>query len=607
MAASGGARDAARQLRAAAEAAIESIGLGYDLALDLRLKYCKKHSDADSRLITIDHDDKVRDIAIPGGILVQNVSKSIKCDKGERMRFSSDVLSFQQMSEQFNQELSLSGKIPTGHFNAAFEFSGCWQKDAANTKTLAFDGVFITLYSIVLEKSQVTLRDHIKEAVPSSWDPAALARFIEKFGTHVIVGIKMGGKDIVYVKQQHSSPLQPADVQKRLKDVADKTFSDVTGQYGTEPRKHEIKDDGLNFIDNSSFSSYSSQEDITFIWKRRGGNNYKKLPHDKWCQTVQLEPDVISMTFIPISSLLSGLHGSGFLSHAINLYLRYKPPIEELYQFLEFQLPKQWAPVYGELALGPEREQQSGASLQFSFMGPKLYVNTTLVDVGRRPVTGLRLYLEGKKSNCLAIHLQHLSSLPKSFELQEELNGNNSSNSNNRRYYEKVKWKSFSHVCTAPVESDEDLSIVTGAQFEVRESGLKKVLFLGLHFSKVIGAVVVKAPTWDGSLALAQKSGIISTLMSTHFSTPAQKPPPRPSDININSALYPDGPPTAAQAPKLLRFIDTKEMTRGPQDPPGYWVVSGARLVVDKGKISLHVKYSLLTVALPDEEVQLQY
>lgn len=80
------------------------------------------------------------------------------------------------MSEQFNQEISLSGKIPTGHFNAAFEFTGSWQKDAAFTKSLAFDGVFINLYSIALEKSQVTLRDHIKRAVPSSWDPAALAR-----------------------------------------------------------------------------------------------------------------------------------------------------------------------------------------------------------------------------------------------------------------------------------------------------------------------------------------------------------------------------------------------------------------------------------------------
>jgi len=303
---------------------------------------------------------------------------------------------------------------------------------------------------------------------------------------------------------------------------------------------------------------------------------------------------------------LSGIDGSGFLTHAINLYLRYKPPIEELHQFLEFQLPKQWAPVFGELAVGPERKQ-SGASLQFSLMGPKLYVNTNLVDVGKRPVTGLRLYLEGKRNNCLAVHMQHLSSMPESFHLQDEPNRGNSRNSSyDRRYYEKVQWKSFSHVCTAPVESDEELSIVTGAQFEVRDSGMKKVLFLRLQFSKVMGAIVVKKPEWDGSPALVQKSGILSTLMSTHFST-AQKPPPRPSDININSALYPGGPPVPAHATKLLRFIDTTEMTRGAQDPPGYWVVSGARLMVDKGKISLRVKYSLLTVVLPDEEVQLQF
>lgn len=61
-------------------------------------------------------------------------------------------------------------------------------------------------------------------------------RFIEKFGTHVIVGVKMGGKDSVYVKQQHSSPLQPDEVQKRLKDVADKRFSDAGGQYNTNDR-----------------------------------------------------------------------------------------------------------------------------------------------------------------------------------------------------------------------------------------------------------------------------------------------------------------------------------------------------------------------------------
>ncbi|PON48738.1 Membrane attack complex component/perforin (MACPF) domain containing protein [Parasponia andersonii] len=629
--------------KAAAESAINSIGLGYDLTVDLRLKYCKTSSSSsagDPRLIAID-DDVVREIAIPGGVCIPSVPKSIKCDKGERLRFGSDVLSFQQMSEQFNQELSLSGKIPTGHFNTAFEFTGGWQKDAANTRALAFDGISITLYTIALDKSQVLLRDHVKQAVPSSWDSAALARFIEKYGTHVIVGVKMGGKDTIYVKQQHSSPLQPADVQKKLKDMADKLFVEGSGYNRSSNKSHMrdtfTKEHGLaNIImDTIPSSSYSwiEMQDTKFTCKRKGGSLYKNLSHDEWCQTVYSEPDVISMSLVPITSLLSGINGSGFLSHAINLYLRYKPPIEELHQFLDFQLPRQWAPVFGELALGPQKKPQGGASLQFSFMGPKLYVNTTpvmllvpfsfvyaycvleydvvsdfpTVDVVKKPVTGIRLYLEGKRSNCLAIHLQHLSSLPKTFQLKDEVSGDISDRSSDRRYYEKVQWKSFSHVCTAPVEANDDHSVVTGAHFEVGDSNLKKVLFLRLHFSKVVGATTVRQPEWDGSPGLVQKSGIISTLISTHFSAAAQKPPPKPSDVNINSAVYPGGPPVPTQTPKLLRFVDTTEMTRGPQDSPGYWAVSGARLVVDKGKISLRVKYSLLTVILPDEEVSEEF
>ncbi|KAK7399329.1 hypothetical protein VNO78_10511 [Psophocarpus tetragonolobus] len=592
----------AKKKGVAAEDAIEVIGFGYDLTNDLRLKSCKNHS----RLIAIDHDN-VRTVQLPPRISIPNVPKSINCDKGDRMRLCSDVLSFQQMSEQFNQELSLSGKIPTGHFNAAFGFTGVWQKDAANTKTLAFDGVSITLYNIAFEKTQVVLHDHVKQAVPPSWDPAALTRFIEKYGTHVIVGVKIGGTDIIYAKQQYSSPVQPAEVQKKLKDMAFEFFTDKAGQYNSiggrfDAKEKFMKDGPLDFMEIQAGSYFEKEvHDIKFMCRRKGGNRKKSLSHTEWCQTVLTQPDVISMSFVPITSLLGGINGSGYLTHAMNLYLRYKPPIEELHQFLEFQLPRQWAPVFGELALGPERKPQNTASLQFSFMGPKLYVNTTPVDVGKKPVTGLRLYLEGKRSNCLAIHLQHLSSLPKTFILQDEPNGNASNNSSERKYYEKVQWKSFSHVCTAPVQSDDDNAVVTGAHFEVGDTGLKKVLFLRLHFCKVVGATRLKQPEWEGSPGLTQKSGIISTLISTHFSGPQKPPLPRPSDVNINSALYPGGPPVPTQSPKLLRFVDTTEMTRGPQDFPGYWVVSGARLFVEKGKISLKVKYSLLTV-IPDEE-----
>lgn len=44
--------------------------------------------------------------------------------------------------------------------------------------------------------------------------------------------------------------------------------------------------------------------------------------HQKWLLTVPETPDVIAMTFVPISSLISGIPGNGYLSHAVNLYMR---------------------------------------------------------------------------------------------------------------------------------------------------------------------------------------------------------------------------------------------------------------------------------------------
>ncbi|KAF3782953.1 MACPF domain-containing protein [Nymphaea thermarum] len=90
----------------AAEMAIGAIGRGYDVAVDLRLKYCKFNS-PDHRLIELDQDH-VQDVTLPGGISVANVPTSIKCDKGERMRFRSDVLSFQQVCSSIAEKVSLT-------------------------------------------------------------------------------------------------------------------------------------------------------------------------------------------------------------------------------------------------------------------------------------------------------------------------------------------------------------------------------------------------------------------------------------------------------------------------------------------------------------------
>ncbi|KAI8001252.1 MACPF domain-containing protein NSL1 [Camellia lanceoleosa] len=598
--------------QSAAEKAVSVIGFGYDLSADIRLSGCKP-GPSGSTLIELERTT-TKHLRVPGGVLVPNVSASIKCDKGERTRFSSDVLSFNQMSEQFNQECALSGKIPSGLFNTMFSFRGCWQKDAASTKSLAFDGWFITLYNIELARSQIILSEQVRKEVPASWDPAALAEFIDKYGTHVVVGVKMGGKDVIHIKQLQNSNLPPTEVQKLLKQLADERFSeDVNGGItkNTDKLSGKRKDEHsvISVLHSSittsigpSIVSHSKNEDIFSVHIRRGGIDSGQS-HSQWLSTVSQSPNVISMSFVPIASLLIGVRGSGFLSHAINLYLRYKPPIEELHQFLEFQLPRQWAPVYGDLPLAPRRKRQVSPSLQFTFMGPKLYVNTAKVDSGNRPVTGIRLYLEGKKSDHLAVHLQHLSTLPQSLQLLDDPSYEPIDEPNERGYFEPVKWSIFSHICTAPVQYDgaridDFASIVTKAWFEVKVVGMKKVLFLRLGFAAVASAKIRRSE-WDGPGTSSRKSGFMSMLMSTTFST-AMIPPEKPTKVDLNSGVYPGGPPLPKRAPKLMFFVDTKEMVRGPENSPGYWVVTGAKLCVEGGRITIKAKYSLLTIMLED-------
>ncbi|XP_047164232.1 MACPF domain-containing protein NSL1 [Vigna umbellata] len=586
----------------AAEKAVKVIGQGYDLCRDIRFSVCK------SKLIEID-STHTRDLVFPGGVVVEDVPNSIKCDKGERTRFHSDVLPFNQMSEHFNKQLSLSGKIPSGQFNAMFNMKKCWATDAASTKNLVYDGWFITLYNVELDRTNITLSENVKKEVPCSWNPAALAEFIEKYGTHVIVGVQMGGKDVVHIKQTKNSDLTSTEVQKLLKQLADERFSEVSNQSSNvNPADKSRKSKGNQGHRNKPnptagrpvVKSHSKNDDVVSISVRRGGIDNGQS-YNKWLSTISKYPNVISLSFVPITSLLNSVPGNGFLSHAVNLYLRYKPEIEELHQFLEFQLPRQWAPMYDDLPLGfgHKYKKSVSPSLQFTLMGPKLYVNIMKVDSGNRPVTGIRLYLEGKKNDHLAIHLQHLSEVPGALEISDDHGYDPVDEPDERGYYEPVKWSMFSHVHTAPVQysssrMDESTAIVTKAWFEVKLMGMKKVLFLRLGFSTVASATIRRSE-WDGPSTTSRKSGFFSALMSTRLSKELQSAE-KPTKVDINSAIYQGRPPVPARAPKMLSLVDTKEMVRGPEDQPGYWVVTGAKLCVEGGRISIKAKYSLLTI-----------
>lgn len=207
------------------------------------------------------------------------------------------------------------------------------------------------------------------------------------------------------------------------------------------------------------------------------------------------------------------------------------------------------------------------------------------VSVGRKPVTGLRLFLEGVKQNRLSIHLQHLVSLPKIlipyWDTHVAIGAPKwlGPEEQDSRWFEPVKWKNFSHVSTAPIESHETFAgevsgvhIVTGAQLGVWDFGSRNVLYMKLLYSRLPGCTIRRS-LWDH--------------------TPVEKPN-KSGGAECSSGDSSSGSSGTVSGNKLVKFVDMSEMKKGPEDLPGHWLVTGGKLGIEKGKIILRVKYSLL-------------
>ncbi|KAJ6969135.1 hypothetical protein NC653_036945 [Populus alba x Populus x berolinensis] len=578
--------------------AVQALGRGFDVNYDKRLLYCK--GVAGSKVVEID-GEHTRDLLLAGGILLPNVSRDIRDSLDPIGRQSSGVCTFHEMVEYFNQKANLSGGLPLGSFNSAFSFTGSKHIDAAATKTLSMDGYYIPLAKVQLMRSPLVLHENVTRAVPTFWDPPSLASFIENFGTHVITSVTIGGKDVIYVKQHQSSPLSTMEIKHYVQDIGNQRFSDTEGHMSSGPMKLKDKASPMIFPyffggDSGIFNSQgiypqptsvpylTGKEDVTVIFRRRGGDDLEQN-HIRWARTVESSPDVIEMTFVPIADLLVGVPGKEHLSRAIALYLEYKPQIEELRYFLEFQIPRIWAPVQDSIP-GHQRKEPVCPSLQFSMMGQKLYVSQEQVSVGRKPVTGLRLCLEGAKQNRLRIHLQHLASLPKIllpyWDTQVAIGAPKwlGPEEQDSRWFEPVKWKNFSHVSSAPVENPETfigdqscVYIVTGAQLGVWDFGSRNVLYMKLLYSRLPGCTIRRS-LWDH--------------------VPNDKSKKVPAVNNTNSGDSSSASRENVAGNKLAKFVDMSEMSKGPQDPPGHWLVTGGKLGVEKGRIVLRVKYSLL-------------
>nr|GEV29166.1 hypothetical protein [Tanacetum cinerariifolium] len=209
-----------------------------------------------------------------------------------------------KMSELLNQKASIQGKVPSRYFNASFDLTGA-----------------CTSFS-TLRKS--------KEGRSYSLESSVISRVYSDLWDHIIVGMVVGGQDVICVKEKSSSTTSPADLRGYLEDIRDYIFSD-----GASPSLPERKSKDSKQKVSKVFSRMQQPHTMKFTnitetsSKDVSGDVFSKN-HSKWLQTVGASPEAVHLKFVPITSLLNGVPGSGYLSHAINLYLRYKPAEEDL-------------------------------------------------------------------------------------------------------------------------------------------------------------------------------------------------------------------------------------------------------------------------------------
>jgi len=178
------------------------------------------------------------------------------------------------------------------------------------------------------------------------------------------------------------------------------------------------------------------------------------------------------------------------------------------------------------------------------------------------------------------------------------------------QFAEPIRWKKFAHVCTSVVKYDPNwlhesnssgVCIVTGAQLISKGNWPRNVLHLRLLFTHIPNCSIRKTE-WAAAPEASRKSTFFTNL-STTFSftqqsvTATQKQAQQAAAAAataLNSGVYPNGPPVPVRSAKMLKYVETCEVLRGPHDAPGHWLVIAAKLVTEGGKIGLQVKFALL-------------
>lgn len=164
-----------------------------------------------------------------------------------------------------------------------------------------------------------------------------------------------------------------------------------------------------------------------------------------------------------------------------------------------------------------------------------------------------------------------------------------------------VRWRRYSRVCTTSVGCNPEWNsgeangvfIVTGVQLFTKGKWGKSILHLRLLFTFLPNCSILK-DEWADAPGAPHKSSFLTNISTALLQRGDATVTAKQQTPVINSGVYPDGPPVPVHSQKLLKFVDTTEVVRGPHHLPGHWLVTAGKLVVEDHKIGLSVQFSLL-------------
>ncbi|MQM12552.1 hypothetical protein Taro_045470 [Colocasia esculenta] len=202
-----------------------------------------------------------------------------------------------------------------------------------------------------------------------------VAVFIENYGTHIIVGLAECGWTRCGVSEAGAVPEfasllgQPddGDFDQSMESLPSCSLSFASARdisFRSLPVSEVAFDEGID--------SRSCSDHIVI------NNELEEIASLEWLARCMAETNMScsrssceSAAGSPIQNKWHAALLPALSSKAVN-----KPPIQDLEYFLDFQLPKAWAPIFNDLPLG----RSSNRPLRNpALMGLKLYVNTAEV------------------------------------------------------------------------------------------------------------------------------------------------------------------------------------------------------------------------------------